>query len=471
MKKILLFIAFIAISSFAFSQTTFEKTYDYGSKDYGNSVISLSDGYIMCGSTLDDENSDYDVFVTKVDLNGDVVWTNIYTSLGTGDDEATYINGTSDGNFVITGSTTDPSTGDQDVFILKIASDGTELWHNTYDGGSAEDDGANYIVEGESNTLLVCGYSYDGDYSYMWILQTDANGNYVWDNFYGLNGDDEATKVMETDDGGLAIIGQSYDNSNDDYDGVLIKTDANGDEDWTYYTTGVGDEIFNDFMIDDSGNYLLTGAEEDVNYGDYDLLLEKVSADGSTTMYSYTFDYLAGDDEAYRIYYDGTDAFIAGYVEDIVNGDLDAYLAQIDVATGDTIGQVLYGDIYDDEFYDFDFTDDNGFICVGYETTNSSGQTDAYLVKTDENGEVTTNTNELTKNTNISVYPNPTSDIINISSENKIESYKIISVDGKTIEENNLTSNQINVENLQEGTYLLKLKLADKVITKKFIKK
>jgi len=469
MKNILLFLAFFALVNFGYSQTTFEKTYDNGSLDYGNSVISLADGYIMCGETLDDVNGDFDVFVTKVDLNGDVVWTNIYTSLGVGDDYATYINETSDGNFVITGNTTDAS-GNQDVFILKIQNDGTELWNQTYDGGNTDEDGANYITEGESNTLLVCGYSYDGNYSDMWVFQTDANGNFQWENFYGLNGDDEATCVNETDDGGLAIVGQSYDDANGDYDGVLIKTDANGDEVWTYYTTGAGDEIFNDFIIDNDGDFLIVGAEEDVQNGDYDLLLENVSSDGNTVNYSYTFDYLAGNDEAYRVYSDGTDFFIAGYVEDILNDDLDAYLAQIDVSNGDIIGEVAYGDIYDDEFKDFDFTDDNGFICVGYQTINANYETNVYLVKTDENGNVA-NTNELIRNTDISVYPNPSSDVINISSIEGVDSYKIITVDGKTIQENELTSNQINIENLQAGVYLLELKIDKQVIVKKFIKK
>ncbi len=114
-KLILFFVGVLAFVSFANSQITFEETYDNGIADICTSVIALDDGYIMCGATLDDEYGDFDIFVTKVDLEGEVIWTNIYTSLGTGDDFATYINATSSGNFIITGNTTDPDTDETDV--------------------------------------------------------------------------------------------------------------------------------------------------------------------------------------------------------------------------------------------------------------------------------------------------------------------------------------------------------------------
>ncbi len=468
-KLILFFVGVLTFVNFASSQITFEQTYDNGIEDIGTSVIALDDGYIMCGATLDDEYGDFDIFVTKVDLEGEVIWTNIYTSLGTGEDFATYINATSDGNFIITGNTTDPDTDETDVFVLKITDTGTELWSDTYDGGEAEDDGANYITETEDETYLICGYSSDGTATDMWVFEIDDDGTFLWENFYGLNGDDEATCVIETDDDCLAIIGQSHDDVNGDLDGVLIKTDTNGDEDWAVYTTGTADEIYNDFIIDDDGDFLIVGAEEDETNGDYDLLLENISADGSTLYYSYTFDYNAGDDEANRVYSDGTDYFIAGYVEDTDNGDVDAYIALIDVSTGDITGDEIYGDIYDEEFLDFDFTADNGFICIGWTEINGDADTDIYLVKTDENGEVPSGISKLTKNTDIKIYPNPVNDFLNIETNfNEITNYTIKNISGQKVQ-NGQVNSSINVTNLEEGIYFIEIINNNKTYTNKFV--
>ena len=472
MKNFLLFSMLLVFVSVSIAQTTFEATYDNGSEDYGTSVIALTDGYIMCGTTLDDANGDFDIFVTKVDLEGEVIWTNIYTSLSTDDDFATYINATSDEDFIITGNVKDPASGDEDVFVLKINSSGTELWSETYDGGTAEDDGANYIVETDDNTYLICGYSFDGTYSDMWVFEIDNDGTFIWENFFGLNGNDEATCVIVTDDDCLAIIGQSYDDTNGDLDGVLIKTDDNWDEDWIVYTTGTADEIFNDFIIDDDGDFLIVGAEEDETNGDMDLLLENISADGSTLYYSYTFDYLAGDDEAYRVYSDGTDYFLAGYVEDTDNNDVDAYIALIDVASGDILGDELYGDIFDDKFLDFDFASDNGFICIGFSKINADDDSDVYLVKTDENGEVPTDVISLSKNSDINIYPNPVVDFINIKTKLNFDNnstYSIKNIAGQEIQ-SGVLNNSINVENIENGIYFIEISINNNLFTNKFIK-
>jgi hypothetical protein len=469
MKKLFTFLFAILIVNIGISQVTFEKTYDNGSLDIGTSIITLDDGYIMCGATLDDANGDYDIFVTKIDESGEVEWTEIYISIGTGHDYANYINATSDGYFIITGNAQDPNTLEQDAFVLKIDALGNEIWSETYDGGLAENDGANYILEEEDGKYLICGYSYDGEFSDAWLFVVDdINGEFIVEFFYGLNGNDEAKCVLETVDGGLAIVGQSYDDVNGDYDGFLIKTDALGVEEWMVYTTGTANEIYNDIIFDNSGNFLIIGSQEDEANGDYDLLVENISIDGETVNYSYTFDYLAGDDCGNRIYTDGTDYFIAGYVEDIVNDDIDAYLAKIDVTTGDIIGDVLYGDIYDDEFLDFDFTTDNGFICIGYQTRNDLHETDVYVVKTDENGLV--KLKEITQNENIIIYPNPTSDFINVSSNEIIEKIEIISIEGVTLISNQ-NSNSINIQNLPQGNYIFKITTENNTISKKVTKK
>lgn len=71
----------------------------------------------------------------------------------------------------------------------------------------------------------------------------------------------------------------------------------------------------------------------------------------------------------------------------------------------------------------------------------------------------------------VSVYPNPTSGILNIQSDQNIQNIQLISVEGKIIR-NYQAQNQINLSELPKGVYVVKVKLVDgKTEVKKIVKK
>lgn len=70
---------------------------------------------------------------------------------------------------------------------------------------------------------------------------------------------------------------------------------------------------------------------------------------------------------------------------------------------------------------------------------------------------------------NLRVYPNPTKDIVNIESITSIKNIEIFNVLGKKI--NTLKNqNNINIENLPNGVYFLKIKNEDNIVIKQIIK-
>jgi len=383
MKKILIF--FLIIPFFGFTQVTFEKFINYSSDDAGTSVMQLPSGeYLVCGYEFDDVNLDYDVFVARFNSSGDQVWKQVYTSIGTGDDMAFYITSASDGGYLICGTTEDVINNQFDAFVLKIQANGTEVWQETY-GVTTDDDAALYITELTGGDIVFCGASYDGVTQDAWLCKISSTGTFIWEDFYGLNGEDEATTVIQTNDGGFLLCGNSYDDVNQDYDGMIIRTLSDGTEDWIFYSNTTLDEIYQDIVETADGDIVIVGYIEDDVAGDYDILLMKTSPKADTIRYSYEFDYEAKDDYANRIYVNNNDYYIVGSVTDGTALDLDAFIAKVNVTNGTFIWEEIYGDINDDEFYDFEFTSDNGFICVGYSEYNSS-RTDVYIVKTDQNG-------------------------------------------------------------------------------------
>ena len=72
---------------------------------------------------------------------------------------------------------------------------------------------------------------------------------------------------------------------------------------------------------------------------------------------------------------------------------------------------------------------------------------------------------------NIEIYPNPVKDMLKIeSNEFQIDKIEIVNLSGKTIYQFNHPENQINVSELPQGIYFVKLETNRGIITKRFVK-
>ncbi|WP_264529351.1 T9SS type A sorting domain-containing protein [Flavobacterium sp. N502540] len=101
------------------------------------------------------------------------------------------------------------------------------------------------------------------------------------------------------------------------------------------------------------------------------------------------------------------------------------------------------------------------------QSPNSSGS--AYIDNIKINNESKLSVQEFLKYSDISVYPNPTTDYINIKSPTKIKSIKVYEISGKKINVK-LEGDKINVKNLAAATYLLNVETDGGNFTKRFIK-
>ncbi|MBF6608994.1 MAG: T9SS type A sorting domain-containing protein [Flavobacterium sp.] len=73
----------------------------------------------------------------------------------------------------------------------------------------------------------------------------------------------------------------------------------------------------------------------------------------------------------------------------------------------------------------------------------------------------------------ISIFPNPVTNLLNVSSSTVMDSYKLYDVSGRLVKSAQLSgsaANQIDVSSLMSGSYILKLKSGDETVTRKFIK-
>jgi hypothetical protein len=82
----------------------------------------------------------------------------------------------------------------------------------------------------------------------------------------------------------------------------------------------------------------------------------------------------------------------------------------------------------------------------------------------------TSESNDLMNSLSISVYPNPTTDILNIKADSKIKAVSVIDITGRKVDVK-LNGNTVDVKHLSAGTYLLSVETVNGIVTEKFIKK
>jgi hypothetical protein len=253
--------------------------------DRGYSVQQTTDGgYIITGSTSSFGNGGYDVYLIKTDENGNELWSQTFG--GGGNDFGYSVQQTTDGGYIITGRTSSFGNGNSDVYLIKTDENGNEQWSKTF-GGDDSDIGCSvqqttdggYIITGETGSF---GYGFRSVY----VIKTDGSGNEQWIQIFGSEYEDNGRSVQQTTDGGYIITGITFSFGNGDV--YLIKTDENGNEQWS--KTFGGDNSDSGFSVKQTtdGGYIITGNTYYNGNGGYDVYLIKTDENGNE-QWSQTF--------------------------------------------------------------------------------------------------------------------------------------------------------------------------------------
>jgi hypothetical protein len=100
------------------------KTIGGSGLDYAWSIIRSSDGgYVVAGHTSSFGASYYDIYVVKLDSSGNVIWSK--TIGGTNEDNRAFsITQSSDGGYVVAGFTTSSGIPGEDIYVVKLDANG-----------------------------------------------------------------------------------------------------------------------------------------------------------------------------------------------------------------------------------------------------------------------------------------------------------------------------------------------------------
>jgi hypothetical protein len=273
--------------------TLWTKTYGGNSDNVAYAITPTPDGnFIVAGRSSSFGAGNYDVYLLKIKPDGDTLWTKTYG--GNDFEEADAITPTPDGNFIIAGRTYFFNAGSDDVYLLKINPNGDMLWTKTY-GGTDWDD-AYAITPTSDGNFIVAGYTSSFGAGDVYLLKIKSNGDTIWTKTYGGTDWDEAYTITPTPDGNFIVAGYTYSGNWDIY---IVKIKPNGDTLWTKTYGGIGNDCAHIITPTPDGNFIIAGGTSSFGVGNDDVYILKIKPNGDT-LWTKTYGG-TGDDEAFSI--------------------------------------------------------------------------------------------------------------------------------------------------------------------------
>lgn len=353
-KKTIL-IVFLAICGISVinAQTIFQWAKNMGSNstDFGYAIAVDASGNVYttgyftgiadfdpsAGTFTLSSNGSNDIFVSKLDVNGNFLWAKKIGGASSDMGKAITIDGT--GNINITGSffgtvdfdpnsgvTNLTSAGSNDIFVLKLNPGGNLIWAKNL-GGTQDDKGYSIAADATGNVFTTGYFMNTADFDpsastftmnglggneNVFISKLDATGNFVWAKQF--NGTTGAPQVfgnsITLDASGNVYVGgsftgnldfdpgaSSYTVSASNMDAFITKLDGVGNFVWVKTVGGIGgSNSANAITVDASNNVYATGyfdltSDFDpgagsfplTSFGGVDIFVLKLDASGSFT--------------------------------------------------------------------------------------------------------------------------------------------------------------------------------------------
>jgi uncharacterized delta-60 repeat protein len=259
---------------------TWQKTYGGTGNDYAYSIQQTSDGgYIVAGATNSFGAGEWDFWVLKLNSTGGVTWQKTYG--GTNSDLAESVQQTSDGGYIVAGMTRSFGGGSYDIWVLKLNSTGGVSWQKTY-GGTGDDEAysvqqtsdGGYIVAGSTNSFGAGGYDF-------WVLKLNSTGGVTWQKTYGGTSNEFARSVRQTSDEGYIVVGGTSSFGAGGVDIWVLKLNSTGGVSWQKTYGGTGDDMAYSVQQTSDGGYILPGTTNSFGAGGYDIWVLKLNSTGS----------------------------------------------------------------------------------------------------------------------------------------------------------------------------------------------
>ena len=352
--------------------------------------------YTLTWITNNYENGENTLFVRSYDKSGntadsDTIILSVYNFLVFNatygfnyiDDAGYSILQIADSSYIILGVT------GNNVSLTKIDYKGIEQWNRIY--GGSEIDYAHHILQTSDGGYIISGTtkSYGHGGSDIWLIKTDPTGFMEWDAYFGGSNTDQGGAIQQMTDGGYIIIGNTEFSGDGDHDIYLIRTNSHGDSLWTKSFGGAGLELGADVQILEDDGFILLGSTESFGNGGSDIWLIKTDSEGETT-WTKTFGDNSSDYGKSILKTPDDGYIIRGITESFGFGNTALVLIKID-STGNKIWDNAFGGNNGENGNALRETNDGGHILVCHSYVHQNSTYDVRLIKINGNGSVNWN--------------------------------------------------------------------------------
>ena len=372
---------------------TMIKNYGGSQDERGYAVQQTSDGgYVIVGSSTSYGAGGADVWILKVDVEGDFMWSKTYG--GQANDIGKDIIQTSDGGYIITGYTKSYSSGgDSDLWLIKtnangesclysdggICSESSSKWVKIF--GTSGNDYGNSVQETSEGDFIVTGKS--GRIPSIFAVKTNSVGEKIWEKLYGnsSNSGDRGNYILERQGLGYLILGKEMTGSSND-NLCLINIDGEGSEIWhsLYGGTNSDEGIYMSQVS--GGGFIISGSSKSYGNGNWnDMWLVKTSTGGSME-WQKTFG--GSYDETGHYVHEKTQGgyMIVGSTESFGQGLFDIWVISTDY-TGNEIYSQTFGGSMDEKALKGAKSDSGALLIIGYTESFGNGGDDILFINID----------------------------------------------------------------------------------------
>ena len=201
-------------------------------------------GFVLCGRKLNVDQVTQEAVLINTDCNAFPIWQKHYRNIGAGANafmefEDVHQTWPSKPGFIVTGSTSDSPTADQNIVLMKTAPTGEVEWCKSYGFPNLSEAGFNCAQTADG--YIVTGFTETSDtfFSGTFLLRTDCDGNLV--SYTRYRSFDGGQSMYETPSGNIIISGNvKLADIGFQPDAALLNVDPAGNVNWCRAYGGFG---------------------------------------------------------------------------------------------------------------------------------------------------------------------------------------------------------------------------------------
>ncbi|MEM7575771.1 MAG: T9SS type A sorting domain-containing protein [Bacteroidota bacterium] len=222
----------------------------FGNEGVTDLVESSDANYVFAGGRANFSPQRLYQYVTKMDEAGNTIWKYVSPELPETNMYNNRLIETTDGGFLVVASSSWFTENNPIITnMVKLSSSGFPLWERSPDADIQVEE----LLLAPDGNIMMSGLNMDRDFS---LLKVDNDGDTIWESVFpaATIGSGLFNRLINTADGGFALLFTI----NDDL--LLLKTDADGNEEWRQSYGSPFRDYGQDLEQLPDGGYLLAGS-------------------------------------------------------------------------------------------------------------------------------------------------------------------------------------------------------------------